>query len=148
MLTSRNLVVLIGNVGKDAEVKHFENGGTITIFPLATTEKYKDKDGNRNSKTEWHNIKINHGKLAEYIKKGDLLSITGKIRTVKKDDKYFTNIEAEGVQFLGGNNKSSVSSSNSKTEPNPMEHGNTNFDKNQETNTDNKVPEEEDDLPF
>ena len=79
-----NKVILIGNVGKDPEVKHLDNGMVITNFPLATSETYKNKDNDKVTSTEWHNIVLfrNLAEIAEkYVKKGDPLYIEGRIRT-------------------------------------------------------------------
>lgn len=77
-------MILVGNLGKDPEVRHLEGGATVCNFPLATTESYKDKNGNRQEQTEWHNIVLWRG-LAEvaekYLKKGSQVYIEGKLRT-------------------------------------------------------------------
>ena len=84
-----NKVILIGNVGKDPEVKVLENGVRVANFPLATTEIYK-KDGNRLEQTEWHNIVLWRG-LAEVtekiVKKGATVYIEGKLRSRTWEDK-------------------------------------------------------------
>lgn len=104
-----NKVILVGNVGKDPEVRYLDNGTAVASFPLATSENYKDKEGNRQSRTEWHNIVLWRG-LAEvaekYVKKGNPLYIEGKIRSRSYDDKdgvkkYFTEIYADQMQMLG-----------------------------------------------
>lgn len=105
-----NQVSLIGRVGKDPEIKQFDNGNKVANFTLATSEKYKDKDGNKQEKTEWHSIAI-WGKLADvvesYVKKGSLLYLSGKIsyRGYESDGqkKYFTEIIASQMTMLGGN---------------------------------------------
>ena len=85
-----NKAILVGNLGKDPEVRHLENGTPVASFPIATSESYKDKDGNRVEKTEWHNIVLWRG-LAEvaekYLKKGQTVYIEGKIRTRNYQDK-------------------------------------------------------------
>jgi single-strand DNA-binding protein len=85
-----NKVILVGNLGKDPEVRHLEGGAVVANFPLATTETYKDKTGQRNEQTEWHNIVVWRG-LAEvaekYLKKGATIYIEGKLRTRSWDDK-------------------------------------------------------------
>ena len=74
MSGSVNKVILVGNLGKDPEVRHLENGTAVANFPLATSESYKDKNGERVSTTDWHNIVLWRG-LAEvsekFLKKGD-----------------------------------------------------------------------------
>jgi len=104
-----NKVILLGNVGKDPEVKYFDNDVAVASFSLATSETYKDKSGQKQTKTEWHNITAWRGlaKLAEnYIKKGTQLYIEGKITTRSWDDKdgnkrYTTEIVANNIQMLG-----------------------------------------------
>mgnify|MGYP006282779897 FL=1 len=105
-----NKVILIGNVGKDPEVKHLDNGTVIAKFSLATTEVFRTKDNEKNSTTEWHNIVVfkNTAEIVEkYVKKGDALYIEGKIQTRSWDDKegnkkYMTEIIGNNVQMLGG----------------------------------------------
>lgn len=108
---SVNRVTLIGHVGKDPDVKHFDNGGAIANFTLATSERgYKLKNGTEvPPRTEWHNIVATKGlaKIVEqYIKKGNQLYIEGKIRSRSYDDannikRYVTEVYAEDIQFLG-----------------------------------------------
>ncbi len=106
---SVNKVILVGNVGKDPEVRYLEKGVAVAKFPLATSETYKGKDGEKVTTTEWHNIVLWRG-LAEtvekYVKKGSQLYIEGKIRTRSYDDKdgnkrYVTEIVADLMQMLG-----------------------------------------------
>ncbi|MCB0447957.1 MAG: single-stranded DNA-binding protein [Gelidibacter sp.] len=105
---SLNKVMLIGNLGDDIKMHHFDNGNCIGNFPLATNESYKDKDGNKVDKTEWHNIVVRN-KTAEimekYLKKGDQVYVEGKIATEKwQDDKgadrYTTKIHVFNFTFL------------------------------------------------
>ncbi len=105
-----NKVILIGNLGKDPEVRHLPSGSSVASFPLATTESFKDKNGNKVDQTEWHNIEVWDGlaKIAEqYLKKGMTVFVEGKIRTENWDDKdgnkrYTTKIRAVNFQMLGG----------------------------------------------
>ncbi len=105
-----NKVILLGNLGKDPEVRYLDNGVAVANFSLATTESYKNKEGERVSQTEWHNIVLWRG-LAEvaekYLKKGSSVYIEGKIRTRKWEDKdgntrYNTEILADNMTMLGG----------------------------------------------
>lgn len=104
-----NKAILIGRVGNDPETKTFDNGGQITTISLATSESWKDKQGEKQERTEWHTIKFND-KLAEvvekYVKKGDLLYIEGKIHHRKHEDngvtKYYTDILCREMKMLGG----------------------------------------------
>ena len=105
-----NKVILVGNLGKDPEVRYLDNGVAVANFSLATTENYKNKEGERVSQTEWHNIVLWRG-LAEvaekWLKKGSLVYVEGKIRTRKWEDKdgnnrYSTEILGDNMTMLGG----------------------------------------------
>lgn len=103
-----NKVILVGRVGKDPEVRHLDNNMVVARLTLATNETYKNKNGEKVTNTEWHNIVI-WRTLAEiagrYVKKGTMLYVEGKIRTRSWDDKdgnkrYTTEIEADNFQML------------------------------------------------
>lgn len=100
-----NKVILIGNVGKDPEIRQFDNGGKKIGFSLATSESYKDKDGAWQEQTDWHNI-VGWGFLAEKpIAKGDMLYVEGKIKSRDYKDKdgntrYITEILAERINLV------------------------------------------------
>jgi single-strand DNA-binding protein len=104
-----NKVILVGNVGKDPEVRYLEGGVAVAKLSLATSESYKNKEGNKVDQTEWHNVVMWRG-LAEivekYVKKGQLLYIEGKIRTrtygEENNKKYFTEVVADQMTMLGG----------------------------------------------
>lgn len=104
-----NKVILIGHMGKDPEVRALESGVKVATFSLATTESYKDKDGNWQDQTEWHNIVAwrNQAESAEkYFKKGAQIYIEGKLRTRSWTDqnnqtRYITEIVAERLMMLG-----------------------------------------------
>ena len=85
---SFNKICLIGNLGKDPEVKTFDNGNSVTKFTLATSETYKDKQGQKQTETEWHNITA-WGKLGEicsqYLKKGSKIYAEGQLKSRKYD---------------------------------------------------------------
>lgn len=109
-----NKVTLIGNLGKDPEVRHFDNGGSVARLTLATNESYKDKEGVWQNQTEWHNV-IAWRALADRaekdLKKGSLVYVEGKIRTRSyKDnagvDKYVTEVEALTLRSLDKREKS------------------------------------------
>ena len=104
-----NKVILVGNVGKDPEVRHLDTGVAVANFPLATSETYTAKNGEKVTTTEWHNIVLWRG-LAEvaeeYVTKGRQLYIEGRIRTRSNDDKdgnkrYITEIYGDVMQMLG-----------------------------------------------
>ncbi len=105
---SVNKVILVGNVGKDPDVRHLEGGVTVARFPLATNESYTDKSGKKVTQTEWHNIVVWRGlaDVAEkYVRSGKLLYVEGRIRTSSYDDKegnkrYSTEIVCDNFRFL------------------------------------------------
>ncbi len=110
-MKSVNKVILVGNLGKDPEIKYTPQGKAVAKFSLATNERYKDKDGQWQDRTEWHNIVL-WERLAEiageYLKKGGKVYIEGRIRTDSWDDKqtgqkkYMTNIIGSEIVLLGG----------------------------------------------
>ncbi|MBU6274128.1 MAG: single-stranded DNA-binding protein [Bacteroidota bacterium] len=112
-----NKAMLIGNLGKDPEVKTLDNGAKIATFPLATTETYKDRDGNKQSRTEWHNIVLWRGlaDVAEmYCRKGGQVYIEGRLSTRKWDDKdghtrYTTEIIGDNMVLLSRSDSTSGS---------------------------------------
>jgi len=121
---SVNKVILIGNLGKDPEVRFTANGKAVARFPIATSEVWNDGEGNRQERTEWHNI-IVWGKQGEscgqYLAKGRQVYVEGSIRSRTYDDKsgtkrYVTEIIAQRVRFLGGGGGTRVVQ---ETEPEP-----------------------------
>ena len=110
MAKSVNKVILIGNLGKDPEVKHTSSGTAVASMTLATNERYKDKDGNWQDRTEWHNIVL-WQRLAEiageYLKKGRPVFIEGRLQLDTWDDKQTgqkrskLKVVGENMQFLG-----------------------------------------------
>lgn len=125
-----NKVILLGNLGKDPEVRVFDSGTKKASFPLATSETYLDKNGQRQERVEWHNV-IFWGKIAEviekYLKKGSQIYVEGRIATRSYDDKdgvkkYITEIEGQTMTMVGskpagsGENNSSYQDNSSKQE--------------------------------
>ena len=109
-MASINKAIIVGNLGKDPEMRYTADGSPIAGFSVATTDTWKDKSGAKQEKTEWHNITI-FGKLAEvcgeYLKKGSAVYLEGRIQTDKYTDKagiekYSTKIIADRMQMLGG----------------------------------------------
>lgn len=103
-----NKVILIGNLGKDPEVRYLEGGIAVANFPIATTETFRDKNGNKNEQTEWHQIVL-WRKLAEvaekYLRKGQMVYLEGKIRSRSWEDKdgnkrYTTEIFGDVLTIL------------------------------------------------
>ena len=109
-MASVNKAIIVGNLGKDPEVKFLTNGDAVCSFSIATTDSWKDKAGQKQEKTEWHNI-VTYRKLAEiageYLKKGSSVYVEGALQTRKwtnkeGQDKYTTEIVANSMQMLGG----------------------------------------------
>lgn len=148
-MTGVNKVILIGNLGKDPEVRHLESGVMVANFPLATTESYRDRNtGEKRQVTEWHNVVLWRG-LAEisekYLKKGNQVYIEGKLRTRSWQDqegntRYTTEVIADNMTMLGGRppeaSTESSSSSVSNEEDAPVSQNIT------------SVSDDSDDLPF
>ena len=115
MARGLNKVLLIGTLGKDPDVRYAQSGAALTSISVATNESWKDKDGNKQERTEWHRVKF-FGRLAEiageYLKKGAQVYIEGALRTEKYTDKqgvekYTTDIIASEMQMLGGKREES-----------------------------------------
>ena len=156
-MPSVNKVMLLGNLGRDPEVRTFPNGDSVCNFSIATSTSWKDKaSGEKKEKTEWHNI-VMYRKLAEiageYLKKGSSVFVEGSLQTRKwqtkeGQDRYTTEIAADTMQMLGGRE-------NRNSEP-----SNTDDNFNQEPERVNKTAEKsgqsveptlelpEDDIPF
>lgn len=105
-----NKVILIGNLGQDPELRHTGSGTAVCNLSLATNESYKDRDGNRVDKTEWHRV-VAWGRLAEtcdqYLEKGRQVYVEGSLQTREWEDRdgnsrQTTEIKARTVQFLSG----------------------------------------------
>ncbi len=107
-MASVNKVILVGNLGRDPEVRYMPNGEAVANFSIATTDNWKDKSGVKQEKTEWHNI-VMYRRLAEiageYLKKGRPVYVEGRLQTRKweKDGvtRYTTEIVADQMQMLG-----------------------------------------------
>ena len=108
-MASVNKVILVGNLGRDPEVRYMPDGGAITNVSIATTDIWKDKSGEKQEKTEWHRV-VFFSKLAEiageYLKKGSQVYIEGRLQTRKWQDKdgqekYMTEVVADRMQMLG-----------------------------------------------
>lgn len=105
-----NKAILIGNLGADPELRYTANGTAVASFNIATTERFKDRNGEQQERTEWHSIVCwgRMGELAnEYLRKGRSVYIEGRIQTRNYEDKdgikrYKTEIVAQQMQFLGG----------------------------------------------
>ena len=109
-MASVNKVILVGNLGADPEVRYLPSGEAVVNLRLATTDTWKDKEGNKQEATEWHRVSF-FGRQAEvcgqYLKKGSQIYVEGSIRTKKYTDKdgaekYATEIRGDRMQMLGG----------------------------------------------
>jgi single-strand DNA-binding protein len=144
-MASVNKAILIGNLGKDPELRYTPSGQAVASFPLATTDRFKDKEGNWQERTDWHNIVVwgRQGETAkEYLRKGRSAYVEGRIQTRSYDDregnqKWITEIVASRVQFLGGRGDSGGAAGASRSEPDA-----------DESVTEPLVSNEDDDLPF
>ena len=123
-----NKVILIGNLGKDPEVRYLDSGVAVANLSLATSENYKNKDGERVTQTAWHDVVLWRG-LAEvaekYLKKGSSIYVEGKLRTNKWVDKdentrYKTEILADKLTMLGKSNSQESSIENSSEDDLPF----------------------------
>ncbi|MCY4388842.1 MAG: single-stranded DNA-binding protein [Desulfurellaceae bacterium] len=120
-MASVNKAIIVGNLGRDPEVRYTQSGQAMTRFTVATTDTWTDRDNGRQERTEWHNIVV-WGKQAEtcgqYLSKGRQVYIEGRIQTRKFEDRegkerYFTEINAQQVTFLGGRDGGSARSGQS-----------------------------------
>jgi single-strand DNA-binding protein len=151
MARSVNKAILVGNVGKDPEVKFLPSGSPVANFSLATSERYKDKSGELQERTEWHNL-VAYDRLAEiirdYVKKGAKLYVEGRIQTRSWDDKqsgqkrYMTEISVREIVLLSGRGEGESGGS---------ARGGGSYDQRQPAHTDELVQSTEitdEDIPF
>ena len=152
---SVNKVILVGNVGKDPEVHYIDTNVPVARFPFATSETYRNRDGEKITTTEWHNVVLWRG-LAEvtekYVKKGSQLFIEGKIRTRSYDDKegnkkYITEIIGDSMQLLGKKGDSGPSTQEADNSSKNPANGKQETDSGIKENT-GDFTDEPDDLPF
>jgi len=146
---SVNKVILVGNLGKDPELRYTASGTAVATFSLATTERYKDREGAQQEKTEWHNI-VAWRQLAEicgkYLHKGKQVFIEGKIQTRSYDDRdgnkrYITEIVADQMQMLGRASDDSGGSGRAN-------HGTTQSSEPTLSSFDDPQGNPDDDIPF
>ncbi|MEQ8470218.1 MAG: single-stranded DNA-binding protein [Marinoscillum sp.] len=151
-----NKVILVGNLGKDPEVRHLESGTVVTSFPIATTETYKDRTtGERREQTEWHNIVLWRG-LAEvaekYLHKGDQVYIEGKLRTRswEKDGitRYTTEVVGDNMTMLGSKSSGGSGGSGGMS-PEPAQQSQPTSNMSAQSDNNSSMEEDAtDDLPF
>ncbi len=152
-----NRVILLGHLGRDPEVRYQPNGGAIATLNLATSETYKDREGNRQERTEWHRV-VFFGRPAEiageYLRKGSMAYVEGRLQTRKWNDKegqerYTTEIVGDRLQLVGARGGSGSSSSIEEETP-PVQRGFGSGGGNQRGNMPPAPPMEDfdDDIPF
>ena len=157
-MPSVNKVILMGNLGRDPEVRFMPNGDAVCNFSIATTDTWKDKAGERQEKTEWHNI-VMYRRLAEiageYLKKGRPVYIEGRLQTRKwqtkeGQDRYTTEIIADSMQMLGGRDGASAQLGSNTEDKIKDDFDQTPKRNNQveQSNTGSAFDEFEDDIPF
>jgi len=124
-MASVNKVILLGNLGSDPEVRYTPSGKAVANFSLATSEKYTNKDGEKEEKTEWHRIVAwtRLGEICgEYLSKGSQVYIEGRLQTRTWEDRdgkkrYTTEIVAQTMQMLGGSKKGGEATSIEESHP-------------------------------
>ncbi len=153
-----NKVILIGNLGKDPEVRYMPSGGAVTNITIATSDSWKDKQtGEKKESTEWHNV-VFFNRLAEiageYLKKGSKVYIEGSLKTEKYQDKatgadrYSTKIVANEMQMLDGKGGSADYSAGSGSAEQRPSEGRGNAAAANTQGRDNKFEDFDDDIPF
>ena len=124
-MSSLNRAMIIGRLGNDPDMRYLPSGEAVANLSIATSETWKDKDGNKKESTEWHRVSF-FGKIAEvcgqYLKKGGLVYVEGKIQTRKWQDKegldrYTTEIRGERMQMLSGRAEGAGNNSEPKEPP-------------------------------
>jgi single-strand DNA-binding protein len=155
-MASVNKVILIGNLGRDPETRYMPDGGAITNISVATTDVWKDKNGEKQEKTEWHRVAF-FGKLAEiageYLKKGSQVYVEGRLQTRKwqdKDgaDKYTTEIVADRMQMLGSRQGMGGGDRDGASQERPAAGGGAKPAAKPAAKTGGKFDDFEDDIPF
>lgn len=155
-MASVNKVILVGNLGRDPEVRYSPNGGAICNVSIATTSSWKDKtSGERREETEWHRV-VFYNRLAEvvgeYMKKGRPMYIEGRLKTRKWQnkegvDQYTTEIVADQMQMLGGRDDGDSAPSDRQQNTNRPEQRQTPQPTNQRAPV-TELADIEDDIPF
>ena len=122
-MASVNSVFLIGGVGKDPDIRSMPSGDQVASLSVATTDKWKDKDGNAQERTEWHNVRVFGyavGFVAKHVAKGTQVAVQGKLRTDEYNGKKYTKILVDrggNIQVLSGWKDSDKSGYDVKSDP-------------------------------
>jgi len=157
-MPSVNKVILMGNLGRDPEVRFMPNGDAVCNFSIATTDSWKDKAGERQEKTEWHNI-VMYRRLAEiageYLKKGRPVYLEGRLQTRKwqtkeGQDRYTTEVIADSMQMLGGRDGAPAQESQPSSQPEARDEFDQTPSRNNQSgsSSSSSFDEFEDDIPF
>jgi single-strand DNA-binding protein len=157
-MPSVNKVILMGNLGRDPEVRFMPNGDAVCNFSIATTDSWKDKAGERQEKTEWHNI-VMYRRLAEiageYLKKGRPVYLEGRLQTRKwqtkeGQDRYTTEVIADSMQMLGGRDGAPAQESQPSSQSEARDEFDQTPSRNNQSGSSNSssFDEFEDDIPF
>ena len=157
-MPSVNKVILMGNLGRDPEVRFMPNGDAVCNFSIATTDSWKDKAGEKQEKTEWHNI-VMYRRLAEiageYLKKGRPVYLEGRLQTRKwqtkeGQDRYTTEVIADSMQMLGGRDGVPAQESQTSAQPDTKNEFDQTPSRNNQSGSSNSTSfdEFEDDIPF
>ena len=153
-MASVNKVILVGNLGRDPETRYTTSGDAVTNIRLATTDTWKDKNGDKQERTEWHNI-VFYGRQAEiageYLKKGRQIYVEGRLQTRKWQDKegqdrYTTEIIADRMQMLGSREGGGAPSG--ADEPRARESVTGGSSKGSAASAKKNVDDLDDDIPF
>ena len=153
---SVNKAILVGNLGKDPEVKYVSENNPVANFSIATTDRFKDKSGNWQDATEWHNI-VAWGRLAEvaekFLRKGKQVYVEGKLRTRTYDDKegnkrYVTEVLADTIQMLGRKEDDGSGGGSEYNQDNQRSYQNNRSESAPQQQSAASVQVDEDDLPF
>jgi single-strand DNA-binding protein len=148
-----NKVIICGYVGQEPELKHLQSGNACVNLSVATPEHWKDKNGRKQEKTEWHRIVV-YGKMAEaadqYLSKGQQVLVEGKLQTRSWEgpdgqNRYITEILASNVQFLGHSTKGNNNNNNQAPPQNSYQNKKNNNQYKQQPNANNYAAS---DIPF
>lgn len=149
-----NKAILVGRLGKDPEVKYFDDGNSIANISIATDESYKDRNGEKQERTEWHRVVVRRkqAEIAEkYLNKGDLIYVEGRIRTRSFEDKndgstkYITEVDSARFTMLGSKSGGTNSSQQNYGEAQTNQQAG---DVQEGADTEQSASSAEDDLPF
>jgi len=149
-----NKAILVGRLGKDPEVKYFDDGNSVANISIATDESFKDRNGEKQERTEWHRVVVRRkqAEIAEkYLNKGDLIYVEGRIRTRSFEDKndgstrYITEVDNARFTMLGSKSGGNTGSDQNYGEAQTQQHAG---DVQEGTDTEQSASGAEDDLPF